>query len=379
MTLNDLIFSKKSPKKYWRHLVFWISQYIFWAFWATSFFCSFGQGYFSFHLAGHSYFILDIAYTYFIAYYLLPRFPGRKKNPKFYISLFLLTVFIYILFMAFQFYRKNLFHASTDEQLLNSWFITMNFITSGPPISCALFLTFKMLKNYYLKIEEKLALTKENANAELQLLKAQVHPHFLFNTLNNIYSFTLIKSQEAGTLVQKLSDTINYMINDCEARMVPLEKELEMLLNYATLEKVRYGDRLEMDIEINGNYHNKLVTPLLMIPFVENSFKHGTSQTLERPWIKLIICVEDNILHFDISNSKPVQSISPNLKNGIGLKNVQKRLQLLYHENHELKISSSSNTFSVRLKIPLEEPKLGETNTINQKEIFSEHQISIYG
>ncbi|HEV8285988.1 MAG TPA: histidine kinase [Chitinophagaceae bacterium] len=281
--------------------------------------------------------------------------------------------------MAFQFYRKNLFHASTDEQLLNSWFITMNFITSGPPISCALFLTFKMLKNYYLKIEEKLALTKENANAELQLLKAQVHPHFLFNTLNNIYSFTLIKSQEAGTLVQKLSDTINYMINDCEARMVPLEKELEMLLNYATLEKVRYGDRLEMDIEINGNYHNKLVTPLLMIPFVENSFKHGTSQTLERPWIKLIICVEDNILHFDISNSKPVQSISPNLKNGIGLKNVQKRLQLLYHENHELKISSSSNTFSVRLKIPLEEPKLGETNTINQKEIFSEHQISIYG
>ena len=148
-------------------------------------------------------------------------------------------------------------------------------------------------------------LAKENANAELQLLKAQVHPHFLFNTLNNIYSFSLNQSPQAGTLVKKLSGMLGYMIHECEEKLVPLEKELKLIQDYMGLEKVRYGKRLDMQVEIHGDFENKFIAPLLMIPFVENSFKHGTSQMLQHPWIKLEITTVRNQLFFKLSNSKP--------------------------------------------------------------------------
>ena len=118
-------------------------------------------------------------------------------------------------------------------------------------------------------------LDKETANAELQLLKSEIHPHFLFNTLNNIYSSILNKSSNAKGLVIKLSDTLKYMIYDCEAPLVPLEEELKMIEDYIGLEKVRYGKRLNMEVEIKGDYRNKLIAPLLLIPFIENCFKHG--------------------------------------------------------------------------------------------------------
>ena len=165
----------------------------------------------------------------------------------------------------------------------------MHFIINGPPVICAIFLTVKMLKNYYLKMQEKTSIIKESADAELQLLKAQIHPHFLFNTLNNIYSFNLDKSPLAADLVLKLSHTLKYMVNDCEAALVPLDKELKMLQDYIGLEKVRYGKRLKITADITGDSKNKLITPLLMIPFVENSFKHGASKMLEHPWIRMQI------------------------------------------------------------------------------------------
>ena len=188
-----------------------------------------------------------------------------------------------------------------------TWLYTQGFVTTGLLSRFGLFLAFKMLKNYYEKMEEKANLVKETARAELQLLKAQVHPHFLFNTLNNIYSFTLNKSPLAGELVLKLSDTLNYMINDCEAPLVSLEKELKMIEDYIGLEKVRYGDRLSMTLEIKGDCQNKLIAPLLLIPFVENSFKHGSSKMLQHSWIKLKIVIKENVLYMDLNNSKPSQ------------------------------------------------------------------------
>ena len=210
------------------------------------------------------------------------------------------------------------------------------------------------MKNYYIKLEEKEIIEKEKTNAEIQYLKAQVHPHFLFNTLNNIYSFALNKSPLAGSLVMKLYDTLTYMINDCKADLVPLEKELKMIENYIGLEKVRYGDRLEMQLEITGDYKNKLIAPLLLIPFVENSFKHGSSKMLKHPWIKLCISIKENELYMNLSNSRPLQVSSVNSRNGIGLKNVQKRLQLLYSGKYELLLQPTDDEFSVHLQIPLE-------------------------
>ena len=120
------------------------------------------------------------------------------------------------------------------------------------------------------------------------------------------------------------------------------------------LESIRYGSRLNMQVEIKGNCENKLITPLLMIPFVENSFKHGTSQVLQRPWITMEIIVEENGIHFKLRNSKPAKINYSNKKNGIGLSNVAKRLKLLYPAQHELHIQSLEDEFSVEMKLPLE-------------------------
>lgn len=211
-------------------------------------------------------------------------------------------------------------------------------------------------------MEERELLAQENANAELQILKAQIHPHFLFNTLNNIYSFTLNKSPKAGEMVLQLSDMIKYMINDCEEEFVSLNKELKMMSDYIELEKVRYGSRLDIQLEITGDYNTKIIAPLLMIPFVENSFKHGTSKMLRDPWIKLFIQADENLLHFSLANSKPADEIV-NGKGGIGLNNVKKRLELLYPSNHLLTIESTVNTFTVNMQIPLQQ--MSEANLYN--------------
>ena len=155
---------------------------------------------------------------------------------------------------------------------------------------------------------ESEALTRANTNAELQLLKSQIHPHFLFNTLNNIYSYSLSNKPEAPGLVKKLKQTVQYMVSECNHAYVPLKNELNMIANYIELEKIRYGNRLSMQVELMSPEGNQLIAPLLMIPFVENSFKHGVSQMLDHPRISLKIYVERNILYFYLNNSKPPDS-----------------------------------------------------------------------
>ncbi|MBI2729622.1 MAG: histidine kinase, partial [Sphingobacteriales bacterium] len=207
--------------------------------------------------------------------------------------------------------------------------------------------------NWYKEQLQNDLLARENANAELQLLKAQVHPHFLFNTLNNIYSFTLNQSPEAPALVNKLSDTLQYMITDCKTDWVPLQKEIKMLEDYIGLEKVRYGDRLEMWVDIQGDANNKLIAPLIMIPFVENCFKHGTSMMRGKQWMQLTITIKENQLHFQLTNSNPPEPVHTKNKRGIGLQNVKKRLALLYPGKHQLDISSAEGVFSVHLQLEL--------------------------
>jgi sensor histidine kinase YesM len=354
--MYEFIFTTKRPGKYLRHLAFWAAQSIFWVIWAGSFFYSFQEWmkemvvvYLNIPM------ILAIGYTYLIVYSVFPIYFVRKRLLKFLVLFFACSLITYGLFVWSLFVMSGTMNTSKDNQLLMGWYFTMNFIINGPPVICAMFLTLKMLKTWYIKMEEKQALVKENAQAELQLLKAQVHPHFLFNTLNNIYSFTLVQSPDGGGLVLKLSDTLRYMIYDCEADSVPLEKEVQLMRNYLGLEKVRYGNRLLLEVDINGNYENKMIAPLLMIPFIENSFKHGASVMRGRQWIKLQLTIQEGWLYFYISNSKPVQPVVQKGKEGIGLLNVQKRLLLLYPGKHSLEIESTDDIYTVRLMIKLEE------------------------
>lgn len=227
----------------------------------------------------------------------------------------------------------------------------------------AAFTSMIVLFKYWMSKQKAfLSAEKEKVNAELQLLKAQIHPHFLFNTLNNIYSFSLERSPKTPQMILKLSSLLSYMLYECKINDVLLEKEIEIMKNYIDLEKERYGNRLEISINIEGDIHDKFIAPLLFLPFLENSFKHGTSEQLEKPWLSIDISVKNYQLRCKIINSK--NEISLPHENGIGIMNVQKRLRYLYPEKHELKLNDEGSYFIVSLLLDLKPLQTGEFNTV---------------
>ncbi|MBD0297486.1 MAG: histidine kinase [Flavisolibacter sp.] len=212
----------------------------------------------------------------------------------------------------------------------------------------------KLMKYWYVKEQRNLQLQKENVEAQLQLLKAQVHPHFLFNTLNNIYSFTQNTSPIAARLVSGLSDLLRYILYEGNQFFVPLHKELKMLQDYIMLEKVRYGNQLEVHLDLPAETNNLQIAPLLLLPLVENCFKHGTSTILEHPWISLHLTIEEKEMQLKLVNGKAVDYRPAKPTTGIGLQNVRKRLELLYPDKYTLKITDEEEIFIVDLKLLLE-------------------------
>jgi LytS/YehU family sensor histidine kinase len=228
-----------------------------------------------------------------------------------------------------------------------------SFLTSTTTAGAACAIV--LFKHWFKKQQEWLQAEKEKVTAELQLLKAQVHPHFLFNTLNNIYSFSLENSPKTPGLILKLSSLLSYMLYDCKADEVLLEKELEVMKHYIDLEKERYGNNLELSLNMEGDITDRFITPLLMLPFLENAFKHGTSEQLEKPWLSVDIAVKEYKLRCKIANSK--NEFVPVSENGIGIQNVKKRLQFLYPGKHELKLTNEGDFFVASLLIELKNDK----------------------
>ncbi len=192
--------------------------------------------------------------------------------------------------------------------------------------------------------------------AELNFLKGQIHPHFLFNTLNNLYALTLSGSQDAAPIVMGLSNILRYMLYECKSESVSLGRDVEILQSYIDLEKIRYEGRLDLNINIEGTMDGKRIAPLLMLPLVENAFKHGAGEILDDAWINIDLKVTDNMLKFKISNSKPdtEQSVAAGVHFGnIGLNNVRKRLGLLYSGSHSLQVMEEEELFVAILDIDL--------------------------
>lgn len=211
----------------------------------------------------------------------------------------------------------------------------------------------KLAKVWYLKQQAYQQIDREKLQGELQLLKSQIHPHFLFNTLNNLYSLTLQQSDRSPDVVLKLSELLRYMLYECNTPEVTLQQEITFIRNYIDLEQLRYGDRLDMSVTISGAYTNKLMVPLLLIPLLENAFKHGASEQLDQAWMHIDLSVQGNTLTFKIINSRQASDRHDALVGGIGLQNVQKRLNLLYANRHELRILAVEDTFIVTLTLEL--------------------------
>ena len=224
----------------------------------------------------------------------------------------------------------------------------------------------KFFKLCTIKQQEWIQTQQERINADLQLLKAQVHPHFLFNTLNNIYSFSMERSPKTPGLILKLSSLLSYMLYDCKAEEVRLEREIETMKNYIDLEKERHGDTIEISWNVEGDLKGKFIPPLLMLPFLENAFKHGVSDQIDKPWLSIDISVKSDTLRCKIVNSK--NEFVSYSGNGLGITNVKKRLEFIYSGKHELKLNDEGNFFvvSILVKLAGNAPASLETPVITQ-------------
>jgi LytS/YehU family sensor histidine kinase len=222
----------------------------------------------------------------------------------------------------------------------------------------------KLLKRNYQQEQEAKDLAKEKLDAELKFLKGQIHPHFLFNTLNNLYSITMQESPRASELVMKLSTFLDYMLYEANVARVPLRKEVEQMKNLIELERLRYGDRLQVAFSTRGDISNKYIPPLLMLPFVENAFKHGVSREVELSFISIDFHVKENRLVLRVENSKGGKAPqNEDISKGIGLKNVRRRLELIYGpKKYELQVFDEEETFMIALKIPLFEEGVRHTD-----------------
>jgi LytS/YehU family sensor histidine kinase len=177
----------------------------------------------------------------------------------------------------------------------------------------------------------------------------------LFNTLNNLYALTLDKSDKAPEVVVKLSDLLSYMLYECDVAETPLAKEVQLLQDYMELEKIRYSDEIKINLDISGRINGKYIAPLILLPFVENGFKHGLSKQIYQPWINITLDIEDYFLSFKVENNSPlVKNINENgYAEGIGLKNVRRRLDLIYAEQYTLEITNKDEIFTVNLQVKL--------------------------
>ena len=246
-----------------------------------------------------------------------------------------------------------------------SFFIAVLATNKGAFTITASALMLKFAKHWYHHYYRNLQLQKENTEAQMQLLTAQIHPHFLFNTLNNIYSQAQTESPKSSKMIMGLSDMLRYILYEGQKPLVPLKQELLMITEYVNLEKIRYGNKLDVHILIPDKHNDLYIAPLLLLPFVENCFKHGTSRVLQDPWINLTIELKDTILVMKLMNGKANLKENIQGKPGIGINNVRQRLDLLYKDKHELQIREEEEVFVVDLKVELVRIKNKELSDLN--------------
>jgi LytS/YehU family sensor histidine kinase len=199
----------------------------------------------------------------------------------------------------------------------------------------------------------RLRIKKEHLQSEVDFLKAQLNPHFLFNSINNIYVLLDENKEKASIILLKFSELMRYQLYECNVSLIHLSKELQFLENYTEFEKLRYSNKISVSYELSGTGSgNLLIAPLLLQPFIENAFKHTPKSRNSQSHIAVRIFISGNTLVFDVSNSRDATKAS-SLPGGIGLENVKKRLKLLYPGRHELSTKATNNLYHIILKLTL--------------------------
>lgn len=349
MDLN-IGYNKLERNRWMWHILFWVSYVLFF----TILYGSFEEEYLREFIILIELLPFKIIVTYLMLYVFVPKFLMERKYFLFFIA-FLLTSIVFGVpyrLIVYYFIYPHYWPEEMDKiSALNIAKLIKSLINIYTVAAIAILI--KLIKQAYKSQQKTNKLNQEKLEAELKFLKSQIHPHFLFNTLNNLYALTLKKDENAPEIVLKLSELLDYMLYECNVPTIAIEKEISLVNNFIDLEKIRYGDRLKIEFNSNGNLTGTKIAPMLILPFVENAFKHGVSGEISDPWIKIDLSVTDNQLILNVENSKETKSVKDDqgYTEGIGLKNVKRRLELLYKNNYNLDVVDKGKAYLVVLKL----------------------------
>jgi hypothetical protein len=337
------IYRKKPAIRIARHVAFWVAIVFY-----------FGWG-FGFNMNAKASLLNALSYVpghmimvYSLLYFLTPRYLVTKKYVQFTMGLVVVTL-ICAVYAGLANLTLAAFKQPFTGVSLDTGRNVLPFIHVG-----GLAFSIKFLNFWQKQKEETLEAQREQLITELELLRSQIHPHFLFNTLNNLYSYTLDRSDKAPEIVLKLSKLLRFMIYESKAAQIPLRNEIALLQAYIDLEQLRYGDRLDVSFACRGDIDGKQIAPLLLLPFLENAFKHGTSKQLDQCWLSFDLNVDGPALQFKLVNSIDKEDEKLTVKaGGLGLQNVRRRLDLLYKGNYRLDVQHEDEVFIVSLQLQL--------------------------
>jgi len=322
---------KTSLRKFLFHCIFWIGLFL------LTFLSLFRYGEFLFSFQFSLVLIGPLIIpTYFHAY-IFERFFQKKK---YYVYVFI-TILIILSFGSLNAWLLTLFHKEIKSETYLTLTIFM-FIYTGLK-----YLRIGTKAQFKLDLEEKKRIKAEN-----ELLKSQVNPHFIFNTLNSIYSLIISENNMSGEAVLKLSGLMRYMLENSKNKAVSLKQEYDFLNNYIDLERIRLNDRCNIKFEFMGDFEGKYIAPMLLITFVENAFKHGISAESNMNYIKILITSNNKEVSLNVENRiAPKSNLSLLKEKKIGINNVTQRLQLLYPEKHKLQVSVDDGLYIIDLRI----------------------------
>lgn len=294
---------------------------------------------------------IKIGLTYLVLYYFIPYFDKRR-------TIKWLGQLVLAIFIALTLYRFSIGYIirplvydtspSADNFSIARYLWAAIDVFSILGIAVAL----KLFRLRQAEKERAQALEKQRLESELQFLRAQTNPHFLFNTLNNIYALARKRSEQTAPVVMKLSKILRFMLYECSASKISIHAEIQVIEDYLALEKLRYPERLQVRFQKKIASNAPPIAPLLLLPLVENAFKHGVSETRFSSYVNIELQVIQNQLNFCVRNSQEeVTSLTSDT--GIGLKNICRQLELVYPQRHQLEVQNEIDFYQVQLYIQL--------------------------
>jgi two-component system LytT family sensor kinase len=298
-----------------------------------------------------------IILAYVMMYWAIPKFfEGRYVQIAVVLSIVFFTCswMVHALFISVSYYAENIKLWDASKILVRGFYLFAN---------AAIAVIIKLTKLWYENKQRVTEMESTRMEMELKMLREQVNPHFLFNTLNNLYGLVERNATQAQEMIAGLSRILHFMLHESNQRRIKLTEEVACIRDYISLETVRYADKLSVSINVQPACETLAITPLVIFPFVENSFKHGASESIGPAWINIDFSIYKDNFVFKIENSKQPHSGRPVNGRGIGLSNTTRRLELIYGSDHTLQIIDAVDTYLVILKI-----RLVRLQTIEKKE-----------